>query len=247
MKLKVLAIGSKEITRWISNSLFSKGAEVISLTTFTEKFSEIKEAGYNLAVIDSSIDDLENICFRLIWFCRLRVVIATGDTRRDWKDYNTLGVDAFLSTSTETSELAADLVAILRRGRTEFPVIKVLVVEDDENIKEAVRLCFHLFWSEALVTIVSNGQSSLNYLKVNTVDIVLLDLGLSDSPGFDLLNNIRNISNLPVLVLSDTAEKDYIIKAVRQGANDFIVKPFTQIELMSRIKKHVTPSSGKKT
>ena len=245
MKLKVLALGSEEITRWISNSLFVKGAEVISLPNFTEKFSEVKAAKYNLAVIDSNVADLDNICFRLIWFCRLRVVIVTSDTGRDWSEFKVLGVDAFISTDTETAELAADLEAIASRGSPIFPRLKALVIEDDSLICEAIRLCFRIFWPEIEVSFAVDGKSGINALKANPVDVALLDLGLPDISGFEVLAQIRSFSHIPILILSATVDKEYIVKAIQEGASDYIVKPFKQIELMSRIKKNIMPAPKK--
>jgi DNA-binding response OmpR family regulator len=246
MKLKVLALGSEDITRWISNSLFMKGAEVISLPTFTEKFSEVKAAKYDLAVIDSNIAELDNICFRLIWFCRLRVVIVTSDTNRDWSELKLLGVDAFISTNTETAELAADLEAIAHKGSPIFPKFNVLVIEDDDHICEAIRLCFRIFWPETDVVFAMNGQSGVEIFKTKPADILLLDLGLPDISGFEVLKQIRAFSRVPVVILSATVEKEYIVKAIQAGATDYVVKPFKQIELMSRLKKQLQPISNKK-
>ncbi len=120
MKLKVLALGNEDITRWISDSLYVKGAEVICLSSLNKKFSEVKVAKYNLAVIDSNIADIENICFRLIWVCPLRVVIVTADTIRDWSEFKILGIDAFVSINTENAELATKLESIAHRGPWSF-------------------------------------------------------------------------------------------------------------------------------
>ncbi len=76
-------------------------------------------------------------------------------------------------------------------------------------------------------------------LKAQPADIVLLDLGLPDISGLDVLRQIRAFSQVPVVMLSATIEKDYIVRSIQEGVSDYSVKPFKQIELMSRIKKQV--------
>ena len=104
-----------------------------------------------------------------------------------------------------------------------------------------------VFWPETEVSFALDGQSGVNMLKAKPADIVLLDLGLPDISGFEVLSQIRAFSQTPVVIVSATMEKEYIIKAIQEGANDYIIKPFKQIELMSRIKKQVMPASNKKT
>ena len=62
MSLKVLALGNRTTTNWVNNSLFSKGADVECFSGLPESSSAIREAKYHLAVIDSYIADLENVC-----------------------------------------------------------------------------------------------------------------------------------------------------------------------------------------
>jgi DNA-binding NarL/FixJ family response regulator len=239
--LKILALGSRTVTRWITNSLFFKGAEVVCFSNVPGTSSQIKEAKYDIAVIDSYLADLETICFKLIWYNRLRVVIVTSEKEKDWSAFKLLGVDAFVSPDIGSAELATALEAVAGKGSPIFPGLKGLALEDDTNIREAIRLCFRLFWPEIVLSTASDGKSGLDILKTNPQDFILLDLGLPDISGFDVMAQIRAFSRVPILILTATVDKEYIVRAIQEGANDYIVKPFKQSDFMSRIKKQIIP------
>jgi two-component system, OmpR family, response regulator VicR len=112
-----------------------------------------------------------------------------------------------------------------------------MVIEDDKYIREAVRLCFKIFWPEADVNFADDGQSGIVNTRSYSPDIILLDLGLPDISGYDVLAALRTFTQAPVVILSATRDKENIVKAIQSGANDYIIKPFKQIELMPRIKK----------
>jgi len=239
VSLKVLALGSKSTNQWISNALYLKNAEVTCYSGLPDTSSAIREAKYNLAVVDSYIADMENLCFKLIWYFRLRVVIITSKIDKDWSSFKLLGVDAFISPNTGSAELAAELETIAAKGSPLFPKLKALVVEDDTNIREAVRLCFQMFWPEIELNVARDGKSGLALMKADPPDFILLDLGLPDISGYEVMSQVRAASQIPILVLTATLDRDYIVRAIQGGANDYIIKPFKQIDLMTRIKKHV--------
>jgi len=66
-------------------------------------------------------------------------------------------------------------------------------------------------------------------------DIVILDLGLPDISGFDVLKQIRAFSDIPILILTARGEENAIVMGLERGADDYVVKPFRQLELLSRI------------
>jgi CheY-like chemotaxis protein len=245
MSLKILALGSRTVTSWVTNSLFLKGADVVSFSHVPGSSYELKEAKYNVVVIDSYIADLEDLCFKLIWLYRLRVVIVTSEPKKDWSAFRLLGVDAFISQGTGSAELAADLEAVAHKGSPIFPRLKGLVIEDDANIREAIILCFRMFWPEIELTTANDGKSGLAILKTNPQDFVLLDLGLPDISGFEVMAQIRSSSQVPILILTATMEREYIVRAIQEGANDYIVKPFKQSDFLTRIKKQILPTLEK--
>jgi CheY-like chemotaxis protein len=241
MDLRVLALGSRTTNQWISNALFIKGGTLDCFSSLPDTPSAIRESKYNLAVVDSYIADMESLCFKLIWYYRLRVAIITSKIERDWSEFKLLGVDGFISSNTGSAELVADLEAIAKKGSPVFPKLRVLVIEDDTNIREAVRLCFHMFWPEIELLAARDGKSGLALIQSDHPDMILLDLGLPDISGYEVMTQVRSNSQTPILVLTATLEKEYVIKAIQKGANDYIIKPFKQIDLMTRIKKHALP------
>ena len=113
---------------------------------------------------------------------------------------------------------------------------KVLFIDDDLNMQETVVSC--LLENKVRVTSAFDGATGIALAKENKFDLVLLDLGLPDMEGFDILKQLKehpDISPAPVILLtgrSSTAEK---VQAFRQGAVDYITKPFDIAELRARV------------
>jgi DNA-binding response OmpR family regulator len=97
-------------------------------------------------------------------------------------------------------------------------------------------LGFKVGWSETEVVSAKFGEVGLKLVETISPDAVILDLGLPDISGFDVLESIRLFSIVPVIVLTVNNEEKYIIKALELGADDYMVKPFRQLELIARIK-----------
>jgi DNA-binding response OmpR family regulator len=241
MNLKVLALGSQPVTRWVSDALWDKGGEVDEVSVLTDSSANIKAAKYDVAVIDSSYADLESICFKMIWYFRVRVAIVTANTTRDWSEYKMLGVDAFIPPTIMGSELVADLETLARKGPPIFPKIKTLLIEDDAHIRDAVRFFLRIYWPEIELHLANDGRSGIDMLKANPPDLVLLDLGLPDISGYEVMTQVRSFSQVPIIILTAMMDREYIIKAIQNGANDYVVKPFKQPDLLCRIKKQVLP------
>ncbi len=114
--------------------------------------------------------------------------------------------------------------------------MKVLIIEDDPDIVEAVSLAFQIRWPEARLVSSHLGQKGVELVETEAPDIVILDLGLPDISGFEALKQIRLFSNVPIVVLTVRGEEADIVKGLEWGADDYIVKPFRQLELLARVK-----------
>ena len=117
--------------------------------------------------------------------------------------------------------------------------MKLLVIEDDYSIVEIISLSCQVGWPEAEVLSTELGEEGVEMVESESPDIVLLDLGLPDISGFEVLKRIRRFSNVPVIILTVREEEPTIVKALEWGADEYIVKPFRQLELLARIKAMV--------
>ncbi len=111
---------------------------------------------------------------------------------------------------------------------------KILVVDDEERMVRFIRL--NLEHDGFIVTDAFNGKEALNRLRDATPDLILLDVMLPDLGGFDVLKMIREISNVPVIMLTAKGEEDDRVHGLELGADDYVTKPFSPRELVSRVK-----------
>ena len=113
----------------------------------------------------------------------------------------------------------------------------VLVVEDDAPVRNLIVTT--LKTNDYKYIAAGNGQAAIVSAVSNNPDIVLLDLGLPDMDGVQVIKNIRSWSNLPIIVISARSEDADKIRALDAGADDYLTKPFSVEELLARLR--VTP------
>ena len=117
--------------------------------------------------------------------------------------------------------------------------MRILVVDDEPDVVESVRLGFDLQWREVEVIGASSGDAALDAVEHEQPDIVLLDLGLPDVDGFTVLTGIRAFSDVPVVMLTALGAVDDKVKALDAGATDYVTKPFAVDELLARVRAHL--------
>jgi len=123
--------------------------------------------------------------------------------------------------------------------------MKVLIVEDDKEIVDAITLAFQIRWPEAKVVATRLGRKGVELVETENPDIVILDLGLPDISGFEVLNQTRLFSRVPIIILTVRSDESDVVKGLEWGADDYILKPFRQLELLARVKaliRRQTPS-----
>lgn len=109
----------------------------------------------------------------------------------------------------------------------------ILIVEDDRSIQRFIRLSMDETYT---VTPAKDLKNGIELFDENTVDLVILDLGLPDGDGLELIEHIRKKADTPIIVLSARG-KDYDkVTALDMGADDYVTKPFNMRELMARIR-----------
>ena len=103
-------------------------------------------------------------------------------------------------------------------------------------IADTISLAFQLDWPEAEVISTRLGEEGLELVESESPDAVILDLGLPDMSGFEVLKRIRLSSEVPVVILSAMSDESDIAQALDYGADQYITKPFNLSELSARVK-----------
>ena len=111
---------------------------------------------------------------------------------------------------------------------------RILVVDDEPQIRKFLDISLRAQGYEVLLA--ENGGSGLDLLATRGADLVILDLGLPDMDGHDVLRALRQWSKAPVLMLSVRADERGKVAALDAGANDYVTKPFGVPELMARVR-----------
>lgn len=118
---------------------------------------------------------------------------------------------------------------------TQLPPTRILVVDDEKPIRRFLRTSLTAQGYQVLEA--EDGQEALKLVRRNSVDLVVLDLGLPNMDGFEVIRQLRaQGSSLPVIVLSARSDEIGKVHALDIGADDFVTKPFGMEELMARIR-----------
>ena len=119
-----------------------------------------------------------------------------------------------------------------RMSETQFANRRILVVDDEERMVRFIRL--NLEHDGFQVVEAFNGQQAMDRLRETLPDLVLLDVMLPDIDGFEVLRLIRENNEVPVIMLTAKGEEDDRVQGLELGADDYVTKPFSPRELVSR-------------
>jgi len=114
---------------------------------------------------------------------------------------------------------------------------RILIIEDDKSISELQK--DYLEMSGYEVVCAFDGNSGLEYIKNEDFDLIILDLMLPKKDGFDILREISDTKQIPVLIVSAKSDEIFKIKGLNLGADDYITKPFGMGELVARVNSHI--------
>jgi two-component system KDP operon response regulator KdpE len=122
-------------------------------------------------------------------------------------------------------------------------VTRVLVVDDEPQILRALRINLRARHYE--VATAANGTQALDEAAAHPPDLVILDLGLPDMDGVDVIGGLRGWTAVPIIVLSGRADSNDKVEALDAGADDYVTKPFGMDELLARMRAAVrrTPAA----
>jgi two-component system KDP operon response regulator KdpE len=116
-------------------------------------------------------------------------------------------------------------------------VTTVLVVDDDTQLLRALRIHLSARGYEVLTAV--TGNAGLRAAEEHEIDVVVLDLGLPDLDGTEVITALRAFTTVPVIVLSARADSGDKVRALDRGADDYVTKPFGVDELMARLRAAV--------
>ncbi len=113
--------------------------------------------------------------------------------------------------------------------------MKIVIIEDDKEIVETINIFAKIRWPDADVLSASKGKDGIDIVDTEAPDIVIIDLGLPDIDGFKVLKEIRLFSNVPIIILTARSDEKDIVKGLELGADEYVVKPFSEAAFISRI------------
>lgn len=114
---------------------------------------------------------------------------------------------------------------------------RILIAEDDNDIVEILRL--YLENEGFILSINSNGEEALNSFKEHKADLALIDIMMPKLNGYDLIKKMREISNIPIIVMSAKNLDSDKILGLTMGADDYLTKPFNPLEVVARVKSQL--------
>jgi two-component system KDP operon response regulator KdpE len=120
---------------------------------------------------------------------------------------------------------------------TDAAAMTALIVEDDRNIRRSV--CTSLEASGWTVHQAETLRQALAHARSHDYDLAIVDLGLPDGDGVDLVASIRADSQVPIIVLSARSEEQHKVRALDAGADDYVEKPFRAAEFLARVRAHM--------
>ncbi len=119
---------------------------------------------------------------------------------------------------------------------------RILVVDDEERMVRFIRM--NLEHDGFQVSEAFNGKEAIQKIRDVTPDLILLDVMMPDIDGFEVLETVREVSQVPVIMLTAKGEEDDRVRGLELGADDYVTKPFSPRELVSRVKAVLRRTEG---
>ncbi len=128
--------------------------------------------------------------------------------------------------------------------------MKILIIEDDKNMVDYMTHVIKLGFADSEIISTHLGRRGIELASEHTPTVTIVDIGLPDISGFDVIQGIRRITNNPIIILSAHSTELDVVKGLNLGANDYIIKPFRHLEFLARLKTVMqssallTPNTG---
>jgi len=122
--------------------------------------------------------------------------------------------------------------------------LKVLVVEDDRKVIGDISLCLKVRYSEVTIVSAAEGLKGIEMVETESPDLVMVDSSLPDIDALDLIERIREFSDVPLIMLCEVDTDMDRAKGLEAGADEYIIKPFGPIELLAHIRALLRRTQG---
>ena len=114
--------------------------------------------------------------------------------------------------------------------------MKILVVDDEPDVIKVIAMSFRMQQPAWEVISAEDGPEALDLLEQERPNVVLLDIGLPDMNGFEVLKSMRLFSDVPVIMLTVCDDELSKVQGLELGADDYVTKPFSHLELLARVR-----------
>jgi DNA-binding response OmpR family regulator len=114
-------------------------------------------------------------------------------------------------------------------------IVSALIVDDDPGNQDMVSLAIELNWPKSTVYKAADGLTGIDLVREHEPDVVILDLGLPDIDGLEVCERLRAESSIPIVMLTARDREIDIVKGLNAGADDYVTKPFSHLQLLARL------------
>jgi len=125
---------------------------------------------------------------------------------------------------------------VTARGINKGGHLKVILLENNQASLDIMTTAMKSGWPYVRTRIVVTGAEGIRAVVKESPDLVLMGLSFPDVDGFDLIAQLRSLSDVPIIVLSDKAQEHDLVKGLESGADDYVVAPVAAGELLARIR-----------
>jgi len=122
--------------------------------------------------------------------------------------------------------------------------VKVLVIEDNRQVIRDISFCLRVRYPEVMVVSVVEGPKGIDMVETESPDLVMVDSSLPDIDTLDLVSKIREFSDVPLIILCEAETDMDRAKGLEAGADEYVTKPFSPIELLARVRALLRRTQG---